>query len=105
MSTPRTPVAATAPSFEQINYAVRPAKATQRHMIVETPHTRFDQVRTVNSAVRAGPARTDHRRAPLRNEHATEVLEDLLGYEPDAIKLLTEDGAFGDVSVPAGLGG
>jgi crotonobetainyl-CoA:carnitine CoA-transferase CaiB-like acyl-CoA transferase len=48
------------------------------------------------SPVRVGGTdEVTYRRAPLRNEHADEILRELLGYSPSTIATLTDGGAFG----------
>jgi hypothetical protein len=47
-------------------------------------------------AVNVGPRRTDHRRAPQRNEDFDYVVRDLLGYDDDRIAALVSAAAFGD---------
>jgi crotonobetainyl-CoA:carnitine CoA-transferase CaiB-like acyl-CoA transferase len=72
-----------------------------RGMVITTEHPRFGEVRQVASPVRAGPPRTDHRRAPLLGEHTGSVLAELLGTGPQALKELARKGAFGaDGSAP-----
>lgn len=66
-----------------------------RGMIVRTEHPRFGDVRQVASPVRVGEPRDDHRRAPLRNEHADEILSGLLGLSAERVAELAEAGAFG----------
>ena len=66
-----------------------------RHMVIETKHHDYGTVRQVNSPVRVGPARTEHRRAPRPNEHAAEILADLLGYDPEHVAQLQARRAFG----------
>ena len=67
-----------------------------RQLIVETDHPHFGTVRSLASPVRVGdPSDVVYRRAPLRNEDAAYVLEDILGYSNDTIERLAGDGAFG----------
>lgn len=66
-----------------------------RGMIVETEHPKFGRVQAPASPVRVGPAASRHRRAPVRNEHAEQVLDGLLGYGADRIVALGKAGAFG----------
>ncbi len=67
-----------------------------RGLIAETEHPRFGTVRQLASPVRIGdPGDVDYRRAPLRNEHADEILKDLLGYDGATITELAQRGAFG----------
>ena len=69
--------------------------AAARQVIAETQHPRFGTVRQFTSPIRVGPPRTDHTRAPLRNEHAPEILHGLLGYDDATVASLAADGAFG----------
>ena len=65
-------------------------------LIVETDHPHFGTVRSLASPVRVGdPADVTYRRAPLRNEDASYVLRDILGYNEEAISRLAGEGAFG----------
>jgi crotonobetainyl-CoA:carnitine CoA-transferase CaiB-like acyl-CoA transferase len=78
-----------------IDRAAQDPHAAARHVIAETEHPHFGTVRQFTSPIRVGPPRTDHVRAPLRNEHAHEILHDLLGYDDDTVAQLSTDGAFG----------
>ncbi|MDX6236362.1 MAG: hypothetical protein QOG10_1177 [Kribbellaceae bacterium] len=69
-----------------------------RNMLFETEHPHFGTLVQVSSAVRVGPEPREHRRAPRRNENASDVLHDLLGYSPARRRELEDDGAFGPVS-------
>ncbi|MCA1834110.1 MAG: CaiB/BaiF CoA transferase family protein [Actinomycetota bacterium] len=75
--------------------ALRDPQTEARGVIVETDHPRFGKLRQAASPVRVGDARTDHRRAPLRNEDASWILGDLLGYSTERIVELGAAGAFG----------
>lgn len=67
-----------------------------RELIVETDHERFGSVRSLASPVRVGePSDVDYRRAPSRDEHGSEILGDLLGYDTTSIHSLRQRGAFG----------
>ncbi len=67
-----------------------------RHMIAETEHPRWGTVRQVVSPVRVGdPSEYTYTRAPLRNEHAEQILEGLLGYSSSRVDALRSNGAFG----------
>lgn len=66
-----------------------------RGMVATTDHPRFGSVRQVVSAVRVGPPRTEHHRAPLLGEHTAEVLGDLLGIDHTEFEELAAAGAFG----------
>ncbi len=74
---------------------LRDPQTVARGMIVETQHPRFGTVRQVASPVRVGVPRLTHQRAPLRNEHAQEILSGLLGYSDERIADLASAGAFG----------
>lgn len=66
-----------------------------RRMIVETKHPRFGSVRQTASPVRVGDPLREHRRAPRRNEDASYVLRELLGYDDLRVTELENAGAFG----------
>lgn len=67
---------------------------TSRELVIEYEHPELGVVRTVRSAVdRAGPG--ERRRAPLRNEHAVQILESELGYSAERRAALARNGAFG----------
>ncbi|MCW2696547.1 MAG: L-carnitine dehydratase [Modestobacter sp.] len=68
-----------------------------RGLLVETEHPHFGTVTQVASPVRFGDEPPTYRRAPLRNEHFTEVVSGLLGYDPKRIAGLAAAGAFGDL--------
>lgn len=79
--------------------ALKDAHTKARGMIVETEHPDFGTVRHLASAVRVGPPGHDiraTRRAPFRNEDATYVLRELLGYDEAQIERMANEGAFGD---------
>ena len=76
--------------------ALRDPQTTARSMVVETEHPRFGTVRQVASPVRVGDEAPSYRRAPLLDEDAGDVLQDLLGYHPSLIEELRRGGAFGD---------
>ncbi|MQA05120.1 MAG: CoA transferase [Streptosporangiales bacterium] len=67
-----------------------------RGLVVETEHPEFGTVRQPGTAVRVGPPRAEHRRAPQRGEDSAYVLRDLLGYDEEKISDLGAAGAFGD---------
>ncbi len=83
-----------------IDQAAVDPHAAARHVIAETAHPHYGTVRQFTSPIRVGPPRTDHVRAPQRNEHATEVLHNLLGYDDSTVESLRADGAFGAVPAP-----
>ena len=68
-----------------------------RKLVVETAHETFGTVLSPASPVRVGESEGhSHVRAPRRNEHADEILRDLLGYDAATIRVLAERGAFGN---------
>ena len=70
-----------------------------RGLVVETTHERFGTIKSLASPVRVGDSTdVEHRRAPKRNEHADELLRDLLGYDEAQVEHLRAKGAFGDDS-------
>ncbi len=78
-----------------IDQAAADPHAAARQVIAETEHPHYGTVRQFTSPIRVGPPRTDHVRAPTRNEHATEILSGLLGYDSNRVAQLHSDGAFG----------
>ncbi len=78
-----------------VEQALSDPHTVARGMIVETDHPYFGAVRQVAAAVRVGEQRATHRRAPRRNEHAEDILRDLLGYGPEHRDRLERAGAFG----------
>jgi crotonobetainyl-CoA:carnitine CoA-transferase CaiB-like acyl-CoA transferase len=78
-----------------IDQAAADPHAAARHSIAETEHPHYGTVRQFTSPIRVGPPRTDHVRAPTRNEHATDILGGLLGYDAAHIAQLLADKAFG----------
>ncbi|MGH2830901.1 MAG: CaiB/BaiF CoA transferase family protein, partial [Actinomycetota bacterium] len=64
-----------------VEQALADAHTQARGMIVTTEHPRFGAVRQPAGAVRVGDDAVPHRRAPQRNEDASYVLRDLLGYD------------------------
>ena len=74
--------------------ALRDPQVAALDMIVETSHPRFGTVRQLRSPVNVG-TRHQPRRAPARSEDQTELLTGLLGYDADAVRRLTDNGAFG----------
>ena len=67
-----------------------------RGLVVETEHPRYGTVRSRASPVSVGPRRTDHRRAPQRNEDFDYVVRELLGLRRRRIGSLVAAAAFGD---------
>lgn len=70
-------------------------QVSARGLIVKHDHPSFGEVRSIGSPVRVGTQTPPNRRAPQRNEHAPEILRDLLHYEPAKIDELRAAGAFG----------
>ncbi len=78
-----------------IDQAAADPHAAARQVIAETTHPHYGTVRQFTSPIRVGPPRTDHVRAPLRNEHAADILGDLLRYDEATVSRLAAEGAFG----------
>jgi crotonobetainyl-CoA:carnitine CoA-transferase CaiB-like acyl-CoA transferase len=68
-----------------------------RGLLVETDHPHYGTVTQVASPVRFGEQAPSYRRAPARNEHFSEVVSGLLGYDGDRIAELAGAGAFGEL--------
>ena len=78
-----------------IDQAAADPHAAARHVIAETDHPYYGTVRQFTSPIRVGGPRTDHVRAPFRNEHAIDILTGLLGYGAEQIAEYEANGAFG----------
>ena len=78
-----------------IHEAAADPHASARQVIAETEHPHFGTVRQFTSPIRVGAPRTDHVRAPQRNEHASAILSGLLGYDATQLEHFASAGAFG----------
>lgn len=78
-----------------VDEALRDEHTLARDMIATTEHPVLGTVRQVASPLKVGDNKPAMRRAPLRNEHAEEILTDLLGYSDNQIADLARRGAFG----------
>ena len=78
-----------------LRQAVADPQCEARELVAETEHPVFGTVRQFVTPLRVGGVPKQHHRAPLRNEHAKEVLGDLLGYNTAKISALADAGAFG----------
>lgn len=83
-----------------VDQAVEDPHTLARNLIAETDHQEFGPVRQIVSAVSVGERRSDHVRAPHRNEHADAVLREELGYDEDRVTALAAAGAFGETVRP-----
>ncbi len=81
--------------INDVNQALADPQAAARGLLLETEHPHWGTVRQVGSPVRFGEQRTDHRRAPHRNEHQHDITAGLLGYSDQRIAELAAAGAFG----------
>lgn len=77
--------------------AMADPQTSARDMIVEYAHPAFGTVKSIASPVKVGDEPPEPRRAPRRNEDASSILRDLLGYSDERVRELTESGAFGEV--------
>ncbi|TQJ29908.1 CaiB/BaiF CoA-transferase family protein [Microbacterium sp. SLBN-146] len=66
-----------------------------RDLVVDTDHPRWGTLRQVASPVRVGTQKPQYRRAPLRNEDFSHVLEEIAGYAPERVDAARAAGAFG----------
>jgi len=82
--------------IQDVAAALSDPHTVARNLIVETEHPRFGTVRSLASPIRVGtPDGSSHRRAPMRNEHADDILSALLAYDDSRIQRLADGGAFG----------
>jgi crotonobetainyl-CoA:carnitine CoA-transferase CaiB-like acyl-CoA transferase len=76
--------------------ALSDPQADARGAIVQYEHPILGVVRTVRTPLRLGlDEDLPLTRSPMLGEHTTEVLKDVLGYEPEIIRSHAEAGAFG----------
>ncbi|GHE08957.1 CaiB/BaiF CoA transferase family protein [Klenkia taihuensis] len=81
--------------INDVGQALADPQAAARGLLLETEHPHWGTVKQVGSPVRFGPQRTDHVRAPHRNEHQDRITRDLLGYSAERVAELEAAGAFG----------
>jgi crotonobetainyl-CoA:carnitine CoA-transferase CaiB-like acyl-CoA transferase len=81
--------------INDVEQALKDEHLTARNMLVTTEHPRYGTVTQLASPVRVGAEPPEYRRAPQRNEHFTEVLTDIAGYDAARIAELRAAGAFG----------
>jgi crotonobetainyl-CoA:carnitine CoA-transferase CaiB-like acyl-CoA transferase len=84
--------------IQTVAEALADPQTAARELIFETEHPRFGHVRQLASPVRVGGARSDHHRAPARNEDASDILAHLLGYSAQKIHDLEAAAAFGSAA-------
>jgi len=82
--------------------ALEDPQAEARGTIVATDHPNLGVVRSLANAVRVGPVKTDHSRAPMLGEHTVDVLRDVLGYSDARIDQLLADAVVGSGSFASG---
>lgn len=78
--------------------ALQEEHTAARKLIVETDHPRYGSLKQLASPVRVGEPRSDHRRAPYRNEHFDHIMSEVLGLTEEAVEGLKDAGAFGPVA-------
>jgi crotonobetainyl-CoA:carnitine CoA-transferase CaiB-like acyl-CoA transferase len=78
-----------------VEEAFRDPQTAARDLIVATEHPHFGTVRSIGSPVRVGTTPPPARRAPQRNEDASDILHGLLAYDDRTIGELRGAGAFG----------
>lgn len=81
--------------INDVGQALADPQAAARGLLLETEHPHWGTVKQVGSPVRFGEPRTDHVRAPHRNEHQDRITHDLLGYSAERVAELAAAGAFG----------
>lgn len=81
--------------INDVEAALKDEHLTARHMLVETDHPRYGTVTQLASPVRVGSELPSYVRAPQRNEHFSEVLTEVAGYDEARIAELKAAGAFG----------
>jgi crotonobetainyl-CoA:carnitine CoA-transferase CaiB-like acyl-CoA transferase len=75
--------------------ALADPQVAARDLVIETEHPVLGTVRQPGSPLRVGNEQVPHRRAPLPDEHADDVLRGLLGYDDRRVAELRVAGAFG----------
>ena len=80
---------------QDITQALNDPQSVARDLIVSTEHPRWGTVRHVASPVRVGPHRIQHRRAPARNQDASQILHDICQLSATDVARLRIAGAFG----------
>jgi len=82
--------------------ALKDPQTMARGSVVVTEHPRFGVVHSMAGAVRAGPQRSEHRRAPFMGEDTRSVLEEVCQYDTDRIDELLRSGAASsnEIQVP-----
>lgn len=83
--------------INDVEAALKDEHLTARHMLVETDHPRYGTVKQLASPVRVGSELPTYVRAPQRNEHFSDVLTTVAGYDEAKIAELKAAGAFGAV--------
>lgn len=84
--------------INDVSQALKDEHLVARNMLVTTEHPHYGTVTQVASPVRVGSELPTYRRAPQRNEHFTQVLTEVAGYDEAKIAELTAAGAFGRVT-------
>lgn len=75
-----------------VEQALSEPQTLARNLVFEQVHPEFGYVGQLRSPVRVGTLRESQALAPRLGEHTHEVLADLLGYPPDRITKLIEEG-------------
>lgn len=66
-----------------------------RNMLVEVSHPNYGKVKIMGNPVKtSGTAESAFRAAPILGEHTVEILSELLGYSPDQIDKLRQEGVI-----------
>ncbi|WP_110241311.1 CaiB/BaiF CoA transferase family protein [Nocardioides gilvus] len=83
--------------INDVEAALKDEHLSARNMLVETEHPHYGTVTQLASPVRVGAELPTYVRAPRRNEHFDEVLDQVAGYDADKVAALKAAGAFGKV--------
>ncbi|MGB3904953.1 MAG: hypothetical protein WBB22_08530 [Anaerolineae bacterium] len=82
-------------SRQQLGLAFADAQVTSRNMVVDVEYRKAGRLRSIGNPVKTtSPPAHPPTPAPLRGQHANGVLTDVLGYSPERIARLREQGVI-----------
>jgi crotonobetainyl-CoA:carnitine CoA-transferase CaiB-like acyl-CoA transferase len=85
-----------------VESALADPQAAARGAVVEVDHPRFGTVRQAATPLRVGDEPAPLERAPFRGEHTEEVLIGLCGYSAARVRVLEDEGVFGEKAAVRG---
>jgi crotonobetainyl-CoA:carnitine CoA-transferase CaiB-like acyl-CoA transferase len=94
-----TPLGIPCGRINEVVDALDDPQARAREAVVEAPHPRFGEVRTIATPLRVGDERRSPRRAPRRGEDTLECLSRICGYSDEHLDELERSGVFGQLVV------